>query len=684
MIGFLNNILLPFFATVALPLIIHLLTRHRRDKLQFSSLQFLRKIQEKKIKRIRLKQILLLILRTLTIFCIVAAFTRPTIKGYREVNSSGHDPTSVIIIIDRSYSVSSNTDGVSMLTRIREAAHEISEMLQAGDDFNVILFDSETQKSLPAQSRLVSDLPSIIDTISYVHRGTDLISAIELAAKEMEKSRAANKEIYVLVDKSGGGLSGVTEITLPDDTRLFIFPFDRSSDPNAGISEIEFPGKLIEVGRTIELSAQLENFSEIPYGQLSISLFVDDVRVSQGGTELATGESKKINLAANVGRGGFHSGYFELPGDLIPVDNKRYFTFRVPQKLDVLLIGNRGTSELVKLALQAGAESYFDIEQKAFEQLSTEYLKERDVVIVDGLRSLPKAFLSRLENFVQAGGGLLILGSDSKNPEKALNSLSGVEFVGEFASNDAFLSFGKGDFTHPILVMFDNEIPEIQFTSVSQLSRDSGAFLYFSNGSPAIIDRKLGDGRIVLTAFSTDNKFSGILTSGFFLPFLHRSVQYLAGDEARFDEDFLVGQDIVRQIEDFPQGAKLIIDIPEGSRQFLIPRFSMGKAVYSIDAIEKAGVYKVYADSVLVDIFSVNVDSRESAHSSISEELLTFFPDAKIADQENIRSTILNARYGRELWKFFLIAALIFLMLELLLETSWKKLEIKSINTDFK
>ncbi len=238
-----------------------------------------------------------------------------------------------------------------------------------------------------------------------------------------------------------------------------------------------------------------------------------------------------------------------------------------------------------------------------------------------------------------------------------------------------------------MLAVFDGgSLPEVEFTQVGQLFRGQGAFLNFSNGAPAVYDRKMGEGRIILSAFSTDHRASALVTSGFFLPFLHRSVQYLAGDEARFDEDFASGQSIIRQIDDFPQGARLTMEKPDSSRVFLLPRFSMGKAVYSLEKVEQPGIYKVFADSVLVDVFAVNLNTEEAMRIDIESDIQSLFPDAIITDpaRDNIRSTILRARYGRELWKPLILIGIFLLFLELLLETLWRKREDKAIDSDFK
>jgi hypothetical protein len=89
MLEILNRLFLPFFLLVSLPVLIHLFTRHKKKLLKFSSVRFLIQLEEKRIKRLKLKQIILLILRTLIVFLLIAAFARPTIRGFAGTKKYG-------------------------------------------------------------------------------------------------------------------------------------------------------------------------------------------------------------------------------------------------------------------------------------------------------------------------------------------------------------------------------------------------------------------------------------------------------------------------------------------------------------------------------------------------------------------------------------------------------------------
>ena len=91
----------------SIPIILHLLNLRKLRKIEFSSLIFLKELQKNKIRKIKVKQILLLIIRTLIVALLVFSFSRPVMKGYLSGFGS-HAKTSVVIILDDSYSMSIN------------------------------------------------------------------------------------------------------------------------------------------------------------------------------------------------------------------------------------------------------------------------------------------------------------------------------------------------------------------------------------------------------------------------------------------------------------------------------------------------------------------------------------------------------------------------------------------------
>jgi len=132
-------------AATALPLLIHLFTRSKSKTILFGSLRFLKELQQQKIRNIKLRQILLLILRTLIILLLVLAFARPTLRS-----SLGNDSTaktSAVIVLDNSYSMATLSEGEMLFQTAQQKAVELVEAMRPGDEI-YLLTSTDTSKQL--------------------------------------------------------------------------------------------------------------------------------------------------------------------------------------------------------------------------------------------------------------------------------------------------------------------------------------------------------------------------------------------------------------------------------------------------------------------------------------------------------------------------------------------------------
>ncbi|HEX3072633.1 MAG TPA: BatA domain-containing protein, partial [Ignavibacteriales bacterium] len=100
---FLNPAILFGLIAAAIPVIIHLFNLRKLKKVEFSALIFLKEMRKNKIRKIKVKQWILLALRTLIILCIVAAFARPALQGVRIGGTASAAKTSAVFILDNTF-----------------------------------------------------------------------------------------------------------------------------------------------------------------------------------------------------------------------------------------------------------------------------------------------------------------------------------------------------------------------------------------------------------------------------------------------------------------------------------------------------------------------------------------------------------------------------------------------------
>jgi len=196
---FLNpTILLGLFAA-SIPLLIHLLNLRKLKKIDFSTLKFLKELQKSKIKKIKLKQWLLLTLRILIIFFIVFSFARPTLKVAALAGTTSASKTSAVFVLDDSFSMSLVESKGSLFNQSKAEINKILSLLKEGDDAEIILISNAKTN----EYKLIKNLNSLRNKIKET-KITPVAGFINDAVIKglnlLSTSKNFNKELYIFSD----------------------------------------------------------------------------------------------------------------------------------------------------------------------------------------------------------------------------------------------------------------------------------------------------------------------------------------------------------------------------------------------------------------------------------------------------------------------------------------------------
>jgi len=123
------SILWALFA-VSIPLIIHLFSLRQTRYEEFSSLRFIKLLEHKTIRHLKINQWLLILLRTIAILCLILIFSRPLIKGDSVNNYIGDIESRAVILIDNSASMAVKKNDISLLDRVKSSIPELLKVLE--------------------------------------------------------------------------------------------------------------------------------------------------------------------------------------------------------------------------------------------------------------------------------------------------------------------------------------------------------------------------------------------------------------------------------------------------------------------------------------------------------------------------------------------------------------------------
>lgn len=692
---FLNPAILFGLFAASIPILIHLLNLRKLKRIEFSTLSFLKELQKKKIRKIKVKQWLLLALRVLLILLIVLAFARPTLETVSFAGLTSTAKTSAVILIDDSYSMGVVTPSGSNFNLAKQRAAELLSQLQDGDNAVIIPFsradeDFSFSGDIPALREEVEQLE--LSQISSV-----LQSALSKAAGLMDESYDFNKEIYILSDfqqqrlTETGSPYGLAD-ALQENTTIYIFDYSKEDVFNLGIAGLTLQTEIFERNRPLQFQAEVRNYSSRPVSNTVASLFINGKRSAQKSLDIGAGGTAVFTIEAAIDAGGVLDVLLELEDDDILNDNHFYSNLIVPERLNVLLLSeNSSDLRFVEAALNAAnSNGILNITQKNLRNLSSVNLSAFDVVLIAG--SAAQKDVPAVDGYLQNGGGMLLMpaGNSTMPQFSAFLQRLGIPSpetritINDNSNQQAV--FNSVDYDHPLFnnLFLGGEKRQIESPSIFTYFRiftQSGGknIITLTDNSAFLSEYRKGSGRVLLFNTAPILESGDFPLKGIFAPLLYKTLFYLSA-RSRDQVSFTAGEDIPLELKNFPLGQITVIK-PDDFKEVINFTGTSSSTIYRYKNTDRLGNYRFLSKDNIVDIYAVNTNPLESTVDYLTEEDLgayfrsigfdgnTVFVDADIDIQELLQ----QARYGAELWKLFLILALLVALVETALARSSKK-----------
>jgi hypothetical protein len=699
--SFLNPLVLLGLAAAAIPVILHLLNRRRVRTVQFSSLRFLKELQHSSLRRLKLRQWLLLLLRTLTIVALVLSFARPVLHGNLAGFSGTRARTSMILVLDDSPSMTVRTERGRVFDRAREAAGRVLSL--AGEEDRVALLPLSTLGSgtLPGYGQVQSARATLqrLEPSQVARRFSESLPALRGLAGA---SSDANREVYLFTDRQASqfGPPYPDSAGSPAEGIRFFLIHPRTVPPlNAGVTDVRIETRFLARNRPARALVTLQNFSGAAIHQETVSLYVEGTRVAQQAVDLPPGTSTVIPVSFVPKRAGILTGRATIDDDALEADNVRHFVLNVPEKFTVLVAGPE-TEEvrypLLALTLGGDSLSAGRIEARSIPaaQLPLTDLTATRVLLLNGIDALSPAEGSASASFVRRGGSVILF------PGAGLQASTFNDFfwkplglpsvMGDLpppsAGSESFVTFTSVDRAHPLFAgLFDDrrqgaglpmESPKIHRTA--GLKAGGVPIITLSNGEAFLAEYRIGNGRVLAFGVDPGTAWSDFPLKGIFAPLLHRAVAYCSA-ESEQESTASVGAPLrfaIRSGGDESPGARAIVS-PSGLEERVAPRIQTGTGTeeFLSSPTTETGVYFLREGSPPVTLAAraVALPPREGDPDTLRQEdfpalwsALGASGGSVMSIESNLEQDVRQSRFGIELWRYFLGLALLCALGEML------------------
>src|SRR5581483_7035612 len=427
---FLNPFFLFGLAASSLPVLFHLFARRRSRRVEFSSLRFLQKLEKTSMRAVKIRQLLLLIVRTLLITALVLAFARPALKGYLgSFFGSSHANSSMVFLIDNSSSMSRSDDRGELLKQAKDAATAIAGVLEEGDDATVVPLASIGRAGAFNALHSRQEIVAAIANIRIADRPASLADGLRMASSVLSTSHNVNKEVYLFSDDQARNRrdniaarntdTSQTNKLFDASTRLFSMTFGSGAHiagRNLSIDSLRPVTTIFEPGRPIQFEAWIRNTTPDAAQNVVLSLFYNGDRVAQKTiASIAGNEEQGVTIEGPARGSGLIEVRAELERDALPFDNTRYTVVDVPLSRHIgIFVHDPADAVFIKLALEqtltnTGGSLPFVIDVKPLEELRSLGSQKYDAAMVAlGPAALDPNDLQGLKQYVGSGHGAAI------------------------------------------------------------------------------------------------------------------------------------------------------------------------------------------------------------------------------------------------------------------------------------
>lgn len=686
---FLNSALLAALSLGLIPILIHLLNRQRFKQVDFPTLRFLQEMQRQKMRRVRVRQWILLALRTLAILALVFAMARPVLRS--EAGLLGGDArASVVLVLDRSVSMRTEAPSGTRFRELQSRAQELIESLGSSDDIQIVWADPTPALFPDSPTQHHTLLREAIESAEPLESGGSLIEAVGAARSILGKSQNLLKEVYVLSDFSISAWPDQLPdaAILPTDVKLYVVHVGNEEDQNVGVADASVTSRLIAPGRPIELSFTVANSGDGAATDRIVSAYLDGRRVAQTRLSLAAGESRTEQFRFVPEAAGDQAGYVRLEDtDALADDDLRRFVLRVPSRLNIAVVGaDDAARRLTALALapSGSAEAFIHAVEMTVEQFEGSDWSTFDAIFIVDAPALAGGFEERARAYLQTGRGMFIAGGpnfDLRAHGVWMQALGLPAPIGVEDAGEALSRWSKVDLEHPLFEgVFQEKPADIspQFNKIISTSRQrtvASAIIEGAAGTGFLYEVTQGRGRVLFLASSPDPQWSTMFRSGVFAPLLTGSAAYLSGFGGAGEQ---LAQTIGQSSElVLRKSADLQYDLAGSANTVRLSASPVsGGHVLKLPALAQSGDYWLKQAERNVMPIVVNIPTRESAIAPLMDDAHFAALGGQlqsVKSSTNFGTIIREGRYGRELWKLFLMLALGLLIAEMLIARTPKR-----------
>lgn len=663
------------FAVLIIPVIIHLFNFKRYKTIYFSSLTFVRQVDQQTKSTQKLKHLLILISRLLAFIFLVFAFAQPYFTS-DATNASKGAPI-IAIYIDNSFSMQARGSEGELLSEARENARSIID--KSAVDTRFIIGTNEMngmEEHFLTRIEAYEKLDKIV--LSPISRSVKEIIDWQteiLNSEESERSNNSTQYVYFSDFQKNNSLKDNTYKA--DNLTIYPIQLKPENESNIFIDSVWFSSPIHKKGATNEINIRVGNHGKTLLENVEVQIEIDSYRKTIF-VELPANQKTVATLSYSDKTTGIKKGKIHLIDDHVLFDDAFYISYEVKTQTSVLVLN--GESATPNIGAVLALDNYYKTIEKELTAVTKDDFNATDIVFINGSNALSAGISSYLTEFASTGGSIALFpgaSPDKSSWNSLLNELNLPSFGPVITSGTKISTI---NFDDPFFTgVFESRPERLNLPSVSkvfQAAPNSGIseLITLKNGLP-LFGMKQDKGNHFMFYSSLDESFGGFTKDALFSTIILRMCELSQRTTPVF---IFIGSDSRYPIyssisEQSP------IHIKNETIDFIPPSFEVSGTNYiSLSGISEAnqliaGNYDIFSDKI-IGALSLNYPRNESILNYYSQdEIKNHLSNggfktinySEIGQSSKLSTVDLNKPFSY--WKICIILTLIFVGIEMLL-----------------
>ncbi|SFJ62741.1 vWA domain-containing protein [Olleya namhaensis] len=635
---FKNPELLYALFLLLIPIIVHLFQLRKFQKVYFTNVAALKKVQLQTRKSATIKKWLTLLTRLLLLAAIIIAFAQPYLSKTNTFNTK----TETVIYLDNSFSMQAKGEKGDLLKR---AVQDLIETIPETETLSLIT-NTESYRNTTIKA-----IKNELLQLDYVSNQLPYDAALLKSKKAFSSDKNTLKNLIFISDFQ----QKKATLNIKQDTAIAInlVQLKPVSTNNIAVDSL-FISK--QDPNSLELTVVLKN-NGLEVKNLPISLFDNGNLLSKASVDL----DGKATAIFNIPNNKIIKGKVTIEDKQLQFDNALYFNINETSKINVLAINDTNTSYLSRIF----TEDEFLLTTKTTSNLDYSLFDTQNLIVIDETETLPNSLVTALKVFTDKGGAVVLIPSLKGKLSDYNTFLQRFGFAPFEALNTAEKRITTINYAHPLYAngVFEKQVDNFQYPKVNryypQTNTKTTAVLQFEDAKPFLSQNK----SVYVFSAPINKTNSNFKNINLIVPTFYNiakqslnttTLYYTIGQSNSYDVPVNIQQDRVLTLVN---GTDKII--PEQNY------FNNKVVIKTNDIPEKSGIYDLKNNTTILQNVSYNYNRAESNLNYINLD------DVKHATVNNNISTVFeninNDTKVNELWKWFVILGLVLLIIEMLI-----------------